>query len=159
MHKTRAVHCSPDYPGIAEFAELFHVQTADVEKISQPSTLVLKKARRFATKKKPYASKGISPCTAAVAVQVQGGIKYREMCIERPVSSSTSLNMTKPRNWPDFTAKHQWEVRSIRTFWTSGYKLSDLQTIFDAVPSPLYASIAKMFVCIDDLRSQPPRSG
>jgi hypothetical protein len=136
-----------------------------------PTTLDLKKARRLASKSRSPAAcihckrikgkfGGIAACDCFEkdewVIQSEEkllGCAEPDFEIERPIPFGVNfMQFNGDSPWPKFQLKHQWSSHTVRGFWATGYKLSSLQDLFEAIPPPLSAAMENMFLAFERLR-------
>ena len=126
-----------------------------------PSTLDLKKARRFASKKLASCSNCKHPvrgtCTrcavpgASGSSRDAGGIPKPN--VDRPVLFSVStVNFASEAPFPEMELRNPWSSDIIRSFWSQGFKPSSYADIFNSLPPALSSSMFRMLQATEPLR-------
>ena len=154
---------------IAGIPEKLNVSTnKNVTPISIPTTLDLKKARRFAAKKRISAACSecrrvkrkcgeLRPCDRCISLSLSRSCDATQIeedrlvrIVERPVPyAMNTMHFRRNVPFPDGHLRHQWASIIIRSFWEIGFKYSSFMEIFNSVPATLSASIMNMLRAVN----------
>jgi hypothetical protein len=104
-------------------------------KVSKPST----KGSQTCTECKRIKKicEGFRPCSNCVTTgQIDLCFPNRaDQNVERPISFMvTTLDFGLDTPWLNAQIRYKWCSQTIRSFWSSGYKLSSLIGLFDSIP-------------------------
>ena len=134
-----------------------------------PSSAFLKKARRLAVKTKATSAcsmcKSIRrkcgdyrPCPRCSAKGLSAecadeGKKEQCLVVERPLKFSiTSQTFEGSNLFPSEQLNGRWSVETARSYWSIGFKLTDIVRLFNAVPQRISSAIETLLIAVGNRR-------